>query len=851
MPPANFVCSSASVPALDRLEEALLGAAGQQDTLVLLHGTLGQGKTALLGLAQRRFEEEGLGVVRVDVAGVSGPVGFWCAVREAVKEQLTGAARAALDLRSPDDDCLLYVEAWAHDLLRRTVLLIDSYQSATSPEMDLALAELLENHPHLSAVVASTAFIVLGGPVVAARVPTTIINVDEVEVDGTQSAGPAVPEKETKVSAETFALGEEVAQLRTAERAAVRALSLLGPTSLSVLCSLLELPAAQCMEVLSGLERRGLVKRWRTEGRTIHSVGSVASAALETAGLALEGEEAQDLRVRHALHLAAEDPVTALGLLVQIGNVEASDQVADDHFPVLLAAGARTHQLLADLELEELRKAPMLLGLRTHLAIQHRLEPIEDAEVLASLLRAALLASEEPQKKVPGRVGSGLPVDRQAVLMGTERALGNWNEALRHAAELEVRVAEHDHHDLFHRQGNPPDEILGLPLLCVQVGLTALLGGQLDLALRCTARGFSYAEENGDLRNQVNASFQLSLLHSIAFSIGGGGEAQRDAEAILHSSRQTVAGDAKVAEGISRSLQQFLGGDAAGALGTLRALGPRIGRSELWPVALVVCARFLHHLEGPLAGLRFIQDRASKQRTTTPISPFAHNMLASRAADLATVAGEISVARALIDAELREREGVLPHVSRARLKLMIGDTSGAVESLQQALYHPQQHVRSTDFELLAATIWFTVGDTARAFQALDKAAPALVQAAPATLTAWIPFGPLRELAVAARDAGHTDVLAHVDAIPEGLRPVAVEPLSTAEERTLRAVAGADTIAEGAELLGLSENTVKYHLRNVYKKLEVGSKTEAVRIARAWGLLGAEPTGEVEEARDGL
>jgi len=40
----------------------------------------------------------------------------------------------------------------------------------------------------------------------------------------------------------------------------------------------------------------------------------------------------------------------------------------------------------------------------------------------------------------------------------------------------------------------------------------------------------------------------------------------------------------------------------------------------------------------------------------------------------------------------------------------------------------------------------------------------------------------------------------------------------------------------ARLLNLTENTVKYHLKNVYAKLQASSRTEAVHIARQRRLL---------------
>lgn len=61
-------------------------------------------------------------------------------------------------------------------------------------------------------------------------------------------------------------------------------------------------------------------------------------------------------------------------------------------------------------------------------------------------------------------------------------------------------------------------------------------------------------------------------------------------------------------------------------------------------------------------------------------------------------------------------------------------------------------------------------------------------------------------------------------------------LTTRELEVLRLVAAGSTNGEIARSLWVTEQTVKFHLSNVYRKLEVGNRTEASHYAHVNGLL---------------
>lgn len=88
------------------------------------------------------------------------------------------------------------------------------------------------------------------------------------------------------------------------------------------------------------------------------------------------------------------------------------------------------------------------------------------------------------------------------------------------------------------------------------------------------------------------------------------------------------------------------------------------------------------------------------------------------------------------------------------------------------------------------------------------------------------------------------VYAHAGPVGVG-RPHAVaaenSSLTTRELEVLRLVAGGSTNGEIARKLWVTEQTVKFHLSNVYRKLDVGNRTEASHYAHVNGLLGGTPT----------
>ena len=68
------------------------------------------------------------------------------------------------------------------------------------------------------------------------------------------------------------------------------------------------------------------------------------------------------------------------------------------------------------------------------------------------------------------------------------------------------------------------------------------------------------------------------------------------------------------------------------------------------------------------------------------------------------------------------------------------------------------------------------------------------------------------------------------------------PLTEREQEVLKGLANGNTYKSIAETLCISVDTIRHHIRNIYKKLQVHSQSEAVAKSLRNGLLGIHSFG---------
>jgi LuxR family transcriptional regulator, maltose regulon positive regulatory protein len=290
--------------------------------------------------------------------------------------------------------------------------------------------------------------------------------------------------------------------------------------------------------------------------------------------------------------------------------------------------------------------------------------------------------------------------------------------------------------------------------------------------------------------------------------------------------------------------------DLATATGYLERAAEAAGAAPAWPLGVATMV-----MRGRLWSAQADPARASAELAAARQALAGRHQprllvdwLAATDAEIKLAAGHVEAARAVLEEPGTPEPAAAPEVvTVARLQLAAGDPAGAIGSLTPLLDGatpaPDLDARirawllhasaSHDLDLpdqAAASLGRAVDlaapeDHRRIF--LDAGAPgrALLVSYRDWLDASWPF--LDELAQASLDPAPAAV---------SPMPALVEPLSERERVVLRYLPTMLTFVEIGSELFISVNTTKSHVRNIYRKLGVVGRRDAVRRARQLQLL---------------
>ena len=194
----------------------------------------------------------------------------------------------------------------------------------------------------------------------------------------------------------------------------------------------------------------------------------------------------------------------------------------------------------------------------------------------------------------------------------------------------------------------------------------------------------------------------------------------------------------------------------------------------------------------------------------------------------------------------QERERGEIRIALAALRLAKDDPHGAAAELAPVLDGSASLFRRSWLAgafLLEAITRDVLGDRTAAEHALERA---LDLAEPDSTLLWFMLQPVPTLLGhhTRHRTSHASLIAEIDSLlaarnsapPIAGTPAPLEPLSSTEIRVMRYLPTNLTGPEIARELSISRNTIKTHIRNLYAKLGVHTRTEAVTRARTLGLL---------------
>jgi LuxR family maltose regulon positive regulatory protein len=187
-----------------------------------------------------------------------------------------------------------------------------------------------------------------------------------------------------------------------------------------------------------------------------------------------------------------------------------------------------------------------------------------------------------------------------------------------------------------------------------------------------------------------------------------------------------------------------------------------------------------------------------------------------------------------------EHHTLCPARMIAQLRMKHGDLLGAEEAIHDCEALGGLHCARTvvDIHLIRASIELARGNRAASEVSADRAFVTMARTGSRAGLQRISPSALATLARRANERpqspGVTAMLTQIADRTQG-QEARIEPLSARERLVLAQVQRGLTVAAIAAELYISPNTVKTHLRRLYRKLDVSTREEAIRAARSLGL----------------
>lgn len=744
---------------------------------------------------------------------------------------------------------------WEYQAAQPTTVIIDDYEFLTNPDVDRAVAHLLEGSENLRLVVLSRKATLFDTPLVTSRLRVARLRAADLEfteeecdalaqmrgVGGTPSQWRLLDNVGrwplgVQAAFSSVVRGVDEAHCATALADGVYRRAGSRPR-LQILTAAARFPgvrvrtlarAMEASEVQVGRYRQALEEKGalRLNGDGEGGVGEPLEATVPY--LSGQAEQVWDakklgyLSEMMALEEEQDDPASSFRILMQDLRLDLAAEVLNRNFAVIVDDGL-TLQALREVPVERLGGYPEILMCRVILERADTSQPVAAFDDLVRRLHDSVRTS---MVTADGRRMLTL----QAYLIAATRMLGNWEEALLLGRDLMLRLGELD------LTVSDPHLRIVAPMY-LEVARTAYLSGDVALAREAAAAGLEAATIVGDQEERVHALGLLALVHTLSGEGAGASANLTKMDDILRDEGVTQRGVSWVDGEIARVILQTHGGNLDGAQATLQRLSSLAERLEQWPLIVLVEADFASFSQDQMAGLTLLESRLRHWPDHKPLGEHWRSTVLEWQANASVFVGRVAQAQELIDqVHSPELFGV---TTRVRLKLVNGDFDGVVGEVTDGLEKAQRPMTRQQLLLYGAV-------AAGKLQKWDLALKwwsALAKEC-ANLPIWffslVPYQWLVENVSDLQQRSGSEeipcVASQIEALPQPYQMVVLEALTPKESAVLKALGSGRSISAIAEELYVSQNTVKFHLRSVYRKLGVTGRADAVRIAKQVGIL---------------
>ncbi|MFT4232130.1 MAG: LuxR C-terminal-related transcriptional regulator [Leucobacter sp.] len=268
-------------------------------------------------------------------------------------------------------------------------------------------------------------------------------------------------------------------------------------------------------------------------------------------------------------------------------------------------------------------------------------------------------------------------------------------------------------------------------------------------------------------------------------------------------------------------------------------LGPLGPHLEYWPLLIVAQAESLRRVRSTCSALAHLKAGVLEIPEIPRSSNSWSEYLLGYEIMLRTSLGDLSASAELLASATSTAplESARIRLERARFALFSGDDVEALLAAQRVGIPGTTKRQQVDRLLVAAVAAWSCNRREDAFSLLREGSELLERYLLRSTLQNVPHRLLRELAIAAREAGVCDIVELVDEVPEPARAKRYERLTDMELRTLRAIAHHRSANKAAAELFVTTGTVKKHLASVYRKLSANGRDEAILQAGRMGILG--------------